>query len=104
MAYHYTNFVSDNDEDEDEEKSVINNINQSIIIDCKPGYPRPGHLIDDVIKDLGLPKKDPVSKVFGEWTWNYYEIPKSTWKNIVPIIKERITKLYHQGTIRHGEC
>lgn len=75
---------------------------QSIELDCAPGYPRPGDLIADVIKDLGLPERDPVSKFFGNWKWSYQDIPAEKWLQIQPTLKERVTKLYNSGVIRYG--
>lgn len=75
---------------------------QTIELDCPPGKPRPGDLIDGVIEDLNLPKRKPTSTFFGNWVWDYSDIKKSKWKKIVPKLKERIEKLYEKGIIRYG--
>lgn len=75
---------------------------QTIELDCPPGWPRPGDLIDEVIKDTGLPKRESVSRLFGQWTWDYSEVPEDHWKKVQPILKERITVLYNSGMIRYG--
>lgn len=75
---------------------------RTIELDCPPGDPRPGDLIADVIKDTILPLKDPVSRVFGNWTWDYTEIPEQEWNAIKPILAQRITALYNAGVIRYG--
>jgi len=75
---------------------------QSIELDCAPGYPRPGDLIDGVIEGLGLEKKETCSKVFGNWKWVYPEVPAEKWKEIREVLKERISKLYNSGVIRYG--
>ncbi len=75
---------------------------QTIELDCAPGAIRPGDLITGVIKDTGLESKEPVSMLFGEWTWNYSEVDPDDWKRIQKIVKERITKLYQSGMIRFG--
>ena len=75
---------------------------QTIILDCPPGEPRPGDLIDAVIKDTGLTKKNPAYTVFGEWCWDYSEVPPETWKTIQPTLKDRITNLYNESIIRYG--
>lgn len=75
---------------------------QTIELDCPPGYPRPGDLIDGVIEGTGLPKRKSVSRLFGEWTWDYNDIPEETWQKSKPILEERITKLYNEGIIRYG--
>lgn len=76
----------------------------TIELDCPPGATRPGHLIEDVIAGTGLPSRDPVSRLFGEWTWNYTDVPDiaDLWPKIQPTLKERITKLYGRGVIRFG--
>ena len=75
---------------------------QKIILDCPPGYPRPGDLIADVIKDTGLPAREDVSRFMGEWIWDYSDIPRETWEKAQPALKERITALYAAGQIRYG--
>lgn len=75
---------------------------QTIELDCPPGDPRPGDLIDAVIEGTGLPKRDDISRLFGNWGWDYNDIPEEVWKKAKPILEERITKLYHTGIIRYG--
>lgn len=79
-----------------------NNDPQTIMLDCPPGNPRPGDLIDSVIKGTGLPKRDTVSRLFGNWTWDYSDIPQEKWEKAQATLKERITKLYISGAIRYG--
>jgi len=76
----------------------------TIELDCPPGGILPGDLIADVIEGTGLPERDPVSKVFGQWTWEYGDVEgiAALWPNIKPKLKERIEKLYHRGVIRFG--
>lgn len=74
----------------------------SIELDCAPGNPRPGDLIAGVIEGTGLPLKDTVMKLFGNWKWNYQEVSCEEWDKIQPIVKQRITKLYESGIIRYG--
>jgi hypothetical protein len=75
---------------------------QTIELDCAPGNPRPGDLIDGVIKDTGLPAREAVGKFFGNWTWDYSDISEETWTIIRPVLKERVTHLYQSGVIRYG--
>jgi hypothetical protein len=75
---------------------------QTIELDCPPGNPRPGDLIEKVIEGTGLLKKESAGRVFGNWTWDYSEIPPEEWKKIQLILKERISNLYDQGLIRFG--
>ena len=75
---------------------------QTIELDCPPGNPRPGDLIDGVIEGTGLPKRKDVSRLFGEWTWDYNDIPEEVWQKAQPMLEERITKLHNAGIIRYG--
>lgn len=75
---------------------------QTIELDCPPGSPRPGDLIGGVIEGTGLPERETVARVFGEWVWDYSDVSPEEWKAIQPTLKERIEKLYNQGLIRWG--
>jgi len=75
---------------------------QTVELDCQPGQPRPGDLIEGVIEGTGLPLKEAASKFFGNWTWDFNDIPKEVFDKAKPIMKERITALYHSGVIRYG--
>jgi hypothetical protein len=75
---------------------------QTIELDCPPGGTRPGHLIDAVIEGLGLGPREPIYKVFGNWTWDYSDVDEAHWKAVQPTLRERITALYEAGTIRYG--
>jgi hypothetical protein len=76
----------------------------TIELDCPPGHVRPGDLIGGVVAGTGLPQREPVSKVFGQWTWDYSDVPgvETTWPEIEPVLKERISALYDSGAIRYG--
>ena len=75
---------------------------QSIEIDCPPGAPRPGDLIDSVIEGTELPKRETVSRVFGNWEWDYTDIDSEVWQKANSIISERLKKLYNNGIIRYA--
>jgi hypothetical protein len=75
---------------------------QTIELDCAPGPIRPGDLIEGVIKGTGLPLRKDVSRFFGEWTWDYSDIPEEKWRKVQPILEERIAALYKAGYIRYG--
>jgi hypothetical protein len=75
---------------------------KTIDLDCSPGNPRPDKLIEGVIKDTGLPLKDPVSKFVGNFMWDYSELSDEEWMRIQPILKKRILKLHKRGVIRYG--
>jgi len=75
---------------------------QTIELDCPPGYPRPGDLIEDVIAGTGLPTRETVGRVFGNWIWDYSDIDSAIWEKAKPILEKRITELYNSGKIRFG--
>lgn len=75
---------------------------QTIELDCAPGCPRPDAYIGAVIEGTGLPKRKDSSRFFGNWTWDYSDVPEATWQAAKPILKERIEALYHRGAIRYG--
>lgn len=75
---------------------------QTIELDCAPGFPRPGDLIADVIDGTGLPKREARSKFFGCWTWDYRDIPREDWLLAQKITAPRVSKLYENGVIRYG--
>lgn len=75
---------------------------KTIEIDCPPGNPRPGDLIADVIKDTGLPTKETNSRCFGNWCWDYSDVPDNVWEKARPIVKERLTALYNSGVVRYA--
>lgn len=75
---------------------------QTIELDCPPGWPRPGDLIDGVIAGTGLPHRSAVSRVFGNWMWQYEDVPKEVWDKANPIVRQRIEELYRQGLVRYA--
>jgi hypothetical protein len=75
---------------------------QTIEIDCAPGATRPGHLYPGVIEGTGLDAREPVSRTFGNWVWDYSDVSQETWEVAQPILEQRITALYNQGQIRYG--
>jgi hypothetical protein len=77
-------------------------LKHTIELDCFPGFNRPGNFIDQIIEGTGLPQKEPVSKFFGNWIWDYSEVSKIEWNKIRPILRQRITELYDLKIIRYG--
>lgn len=78
---------------------------QTIEIDCAPGMPRPDEHLPGILKDTCLEAyshKEPISKFFGNWMWDFSEINPECWESCKPLIKERIIKLYNNGWIRYG--
>lgn len=76
-------------------------LQQTIEIDCDPCSPRPDTYYKEVIKDTGLEERETVSRVFGNWTWDYNDVPKEVFDKAKPILKERLTKLYNEGKVRY---
>jgi hypothetical protein len=76
----------------------------TIAIDCAPGPIRPDHLIAEVIAGTGLPSQEPCSKCFGNWTWDYSQVPgiDVLWPLVKPVLGERIQALHARGKIRYG--
>ena len=77
---------------------------QTIELDCPPLTPRPGTYIAGVIEGTGLEVREPIigPASFGNWTWDYSDVPEEEWKKIQPILQERIAALYRNGSIRYG--
>lgn len=75
---------------------------QTIEIDCPPGSPRPGDLIEGVLEGTGLPMRETVGRLFGNWMWDYNDIDPETWRKAQAIIKPRLVALYHAGTVRYA--
>ena len=75
---------------------------KTIQLDCSPGLPRPGSFINYVIKGTGLEERETVSRTFGNWTWDYNDVPDETWKEIKATLKRRIEYLCEEGIIRYG--
>ena len=74
----------------------------TIGIDCPPGNPRPGDLIDQVNKNTGLPSRNTISRLFGAWIWDYSDIEniEMIWQQHSFTINNRLKKLYESGLIR----
>jgi len=75
---------------------------QTIELDCQPGYPRPGDLIEKVLEGTGLTVPETTSRMFGNWKWAFPDVPPERWKEIQAIVKPRIEALYRGGVIRYG--
>jgi hypothetical protein len=84
--------------------NVIRNIDQYIVVAPLPGSPYPDDLLDAIIEGTDLPKRD--NEIFvphiDNYTWDYHDISPEIWNKILPIIKERIDKLYNAGIIKYG--
>lgn len=75
---------------------------QTIELDCAPGMVHPGDLLPGVLADTGLEPREAVSKLFGNWTFDYSDVPADVWAAAKPKLKARIEALYYSGAIRYG--
>ena len=75
---------------------------QTIEIDCAPMTARPDSYLPQVLEGTRIEPRDPVSKFFGCWMWDFSDIPFGVWQDALPIISERLRKLYHRGCIRYA--
>ena len=75
---------------------------QIVVLECAPGEPCPGDLIEGVLEGTGLEVRKPVLVTEVHWRWDYDDVPEEHWQEIQPILKQRIEALYHQGVIRAG--
>lgn len=73
-----------------------------ITLDCEPGNPRPGDLIDGVVEGTGLVVEEPVSTLFGNWTWRFDSVSDEKWKEAQKTTEPRIRDLHKKGVIRYG--
>ena len=84
------------------EHSVQQKPPQFIVLDCRPGLPRPGDLLPAALKGTSLKVQPPVSKMFGEWTWDYSHIPEQEFRENIAKLSSNIRKLHRDGEIRFG--
>ena len=86
----------------DKKKRNKKKMPQCIELDCEPFQVRPDVHMKQVIKETGLPTRDPCSTRFGRWAWDYSDVPLERWIQVLPVIKERIIGLFEQHCIRYG--
>ena len=58
----------------------------------------------ELLLGTGVPPRDSESRLFGHWVWDYNDIPREVWEEAVPIITQRMRRLYQDGIIRAGQC
>lgn len=76
--------------------------NQTIELDCAPGFPRPGDLIEGVLKNTGIEPVETCSRLMGNWIWDFNDVDQELWDKANPTIQKRVKALYHEGSIRYG--
>ena len=77
---------------------------KTIELDCAPGYPRPGDLIEGVVEGTVLAGQlaDTTTRFFGNWTWEFPDVSDEEWREAQKVTKPRIEKLYHSGVVRYA--
>lgn len=77
---------------------------KTIEIDCAPGNPRPDAYIKDVMQNSGVEfdGREPIGKLFGQWTWDFSDTPDVIWQAAQKIFAERLTALYNTGAVRYA--
>jgi hypothetical protein len=73
-----------------------------IELDCAPLGPRPDSYIITVVSSLNIPIKEPISKFFGCWKWDFSHVSDEIWNASLPVIKTRIINLHSKHAIRYG--
>lgn len=78
---------------------------QSIEIDCAPMTPRPDTWIGGIVAGTGLPEDGLpgriTNKFFGNWVWDFSDVPQDVWDAANSTIKERLTNLFEHGRARY---
>lgn len=75
---------------------------KTIELDCAPGSPRPDAYIGKVLEGTGIEVREPVSKLFGNWTWKFDDVSDEKWLLHNDTFAERIKELHSRGCIRYG--
>lgn len=75
---------------------------QSIEIDCAPMTPRPDTYITGVLEGTVITGGKIVSKLFGNWKWDFGHIDEKVWEKAQPVFKQRLEKLHAEGRIRYA--
>ena len=78
------------------------NNTQKIELDCSPFAPRPDTLLAFAIRETPLEIVPPLSKMLGCWEFDYSHIDAQTWEESQNKLRENITLLFKQGSIRYG--
>lgn len=80
--------------------SKLEMVQTTVEIDCAPGEPRPDLYFEHIWKNILKRSEEvpqPVSKFFGNWTWEV-RYTKDEQSKVAEYIKD----LYHCGCIRYG--
>lgn len=84
----------------------FSNVTHKLALDSAPGvYPRGPELMEKVLEGTGLKNGEDVvctGTFFGNYTFEVNPEKDSEYEAVKEIIGERITALYHGGSIRYG--
>lgn len=80
------------------------NIMQTIELESSSGSPQPKQLIVDILANTGITVDDLtlLSNFKGNYTWQVNENKVTEYLMILPIVRDRIRQLYHNGVIKYG--
>ncbi len=73
-----------------------------IELDCPPASPRPDTYLSKVIDGTELEERETVMRLFGNWRWDYSDVPDDVWKEYQEEMYESVEELYNNGKIRYG--
>lgn len=73
-----------------------------LVIDCPPGATRPDGIATQVLQDTGIVLNEPVSCLFGSWTWEISEDYSELYEKNKKLIGDRLKELYSNGIIRYA--
>ena len=61
----------------------------------------PDDMLQAALTDTDLPLRQPTSKTFGIWRFDYSDIPRATWERELLTIQRNLTALRTAGSIRY---
>lgn len=73
-----------------------------IEIDCKPGPIRPDNFFRVICNEIGIEYYEPVSKLFGNWTWGIDHLTPEQKKVYDEFVPGYLKSLYERGLIRYA--
>lgn len=77
----------------------------TIELDCPPGFPRPGDLIDGVVAGTLIEeaaRAQHPTPFFGNAMWVFEGVSEADWALVQRTTEPRIKALYNEGLIRYG--
>lgn len=74
----------------------------TVEIDCAPGTARPDSYFRVICEDLGIEYFEPVSRLFGNWTWVMPDLTEEQKKVYDEFVGNYLKGLYERGRIRYA--